>query len=373
MIKRKNFNPPIKNIRKVAIYGGLAIILLVIALIRVPFMLQTKELKSLGYTTEEVRSIRSQRLVSTILKNDYYSENLAQAISSKTLNKKYLELYVVTDTCEEKEFLLFDRLIEKGYSKETVLSLFDGLKFYEITPLLVFDFQEDITTYLQDAQKNSESNSSAALSLTNTYRAPYEVVAPVKNEGNINMLVNKTFYLSSSYVPSKLENLSLRYASSDLQLDAEAADALEELCEGARDLGLVIYATSSYRDYEHQASLYDRYVSAKGQEEADRFSARPGHSEHQTGLTIDLSAGGESQNIGSFKDTPEFEWVKENAANYGWILRYPEGKEQITGYTYEPWHYRYIGPELAKKVAASGLTYDEYYMLYLDKPLEESK
>ena len=102
----------------------------------------------------------------------------------------------------------------------------------------------------------------------------------------------------------------------------------------------------------------------QGEEKADAVSARPGFSEHQTGLTVDLAAVG-SEGLSAFKDTEAYNWVIANGADFGWILRYPEGKTSITGYDFEPWHYRYIGVDLAKKVVESKLTYDEYWMLYL--------
>ncbi|MFV0479371.1 MAG: M15 family metallopeptidase [Anaerorhabdus sp.] len=353
------------KIKKVTLYGGLAILLILFGLIQTPAMLQNKALKDLGYSTEEITAIRSQRLTSTILKNDYYSTNLAQAILNNTLNTEYIKLYAVTDSCDEDEFLLYNRLIHKGYSEEVALTLFDQLKFYEITPLLVFDFQTDINPYIQDVLANSATNSSSTFVLNNSYFTPYDTVNSVINEGNYDMLVNKSYGLSEIYTPASLSEVSIWYASSGVTLDLGAADALKALCDAGRELGLVVYAASGYRTYESQSDLYSRYVSASGQEAADLFSARAGHSEHQSGLAIDLAAGGESQNIPSFVDTLEFSWVVENAASYGWILRYPEGKTSITGYDYEPWHYRYVGVELAQKVTASGLTYDEYYLLYL--------
>ncbi len=362
--KIKNLLPKTK-IRKATLYGGLALLLILIALIQVPSMLETKELRTLGYSTTEIKEIRSQRLTNRILKNEYYSSNLAQAISSKTLNKDYLELYVVTESCDEDDFLLYDRLMYKGYKHEDIVTLFKNLKFYEITPLLVFDFQPNLQPYIDDALANSDKNSTTHFELTNSYVDLYETTSEVDNLGKYDMLVNKTYYLPSTYEPAVLNELSIRYASDGITLDAGAAEGLEALCEGGRELGLVLYATSGYRPYETQESLYTRYVSANGEAEADRFSARPGHSEHQTGLAVDLAAGGESRNISSFSDTLEFNWVIENAASYGWILRYPEGKETITGYKYESWHYRYVGTELAQKIVASGLTYDEYYLLYI--------
>ena len=124
-----------------------------------------------------------------------------------------------------------------------------------------------------------------------------------------------------------------------------------------------MYASSSYRDYQYQVDLYNGYVNSKGEEWADSISARPGFSEHQTGLTVDMAATGAQ--LSKFADTDAFVWMQQNAHRFGWILRYPEGKEIITGYSYEAWHYRYLGVELATKVHDSGLTYDEYYELYL--------
>ena len=123
----------------------------------------------------------------------------------------------------------------------------------------------------------------------------------------------------------------------------------------AADEGLNIYISSGFRSYAYQEMLYERYVEKSGKAEADRYSARPGHSEHQTGLAFDLN----TIDI-SFADTQEYVWVKEHCAEYGFIIRYPENKESITGYMYEPWHLRYLGKETAQKVAESGLTLEEY-------------
>ncbi|MFV0379632.1 MAG: M15 family metallopeptidase [Anaerorhabdus sp.] len=361
-----------KKIKKTGLHLILAVVLLFVALIQVPSMLDTKSLKGLGYSTIQIKEIRKQNLKNPILKNKYYSINLASSIETKTLKKEYLELYVVTESLKEKDFLLYDRLIEKGYKKEVIVTLFDKLKFYEITPLLVFDYQSSITPYIEDALANSSTNSEDNFTLSNTYGGFYTNIENTKNEGNYDMLVNKQYTLSSSYTPATLSDINVRYASSGVQLDAGAADGLKDLCEVTRELGLVIYASGGFRSYDKQKEAYDRYLEAYGEEEADKLSSRAGHSEHQTGLTVDLAAGGESKDIASFEETPEFTWLIENAANHGWILRYPKGKEAITGYDYEPWHFRYVGTDLAQKVFNSKLTYDEYYMLYL-LPQEQAK
>lgn len=359
-VKRK-----VRRIKKPVLYGFIAIVVLIVGLLTIPKTLENNKLKELGYDKTTISEIRKQKLVNLIIKNDYYSENLAGAINDKTLNKDYIKLYVVSDSCDQREFVLYDRLIDKGYTEEQALSLFDSLTFFEITPLLVFDFQTDVKPYLDDAIANSGTNSATNFALSNSYRENYATTLPVINPGSYDMLVNKTYYLDSSFVPGQLQDLSIRYASEGLQLDAPAAEALKLFCEGARELGLRMYASSAYRSYEHQQALYDRYVKANGQEDADTFSARPGFSEHQTGLTVDMSALTDDPSISKFEETDEFTWASENCQEYGWILRFPSGKEQITGYQYEPWHYRFVGVDLAKKIVNSKLTYDEYYMLYM--------
>ena len=122
---------------------------------------------------------------------------------------------------------------------------------------------------------------------------------------------------------------------------------------------------SAYRSYTNQETLYNRYVQKDGSIKADTYSARPGHSEHQTGLAVDVH--NTVLPYTSFDKTNEFTWMKENAHKYGFILRYPKDKTNITGYDYEPWHNRYIGVEHATYIYENNITFDEYYIKYLDK------
>ena len=119
--------------------------------------------------------------------------------------------------------------------------------------------------------------------------------------------------------------------------------------------GLNLYDASDYRSYPDQIAVYQEYCVRDGWEEADTYSARPGHSEHQTGMVIDFN------DISSdFDDTAEAQWLAENCANYGFIVRFPEGKEPITGYKYESWHVRYVGVETAKEIMSRGICLEEY-------------
>lgn len=138
-------------------------------------------------------------------------------------------------------------------------------------------------------------------------------------------------------------------------LTGDTVAAFDAMQAEAASLGLDIYISSGFRSYESQRSIYNRYVAADGQAEADRYSARPGHSEHQSGLTFDLNTIDEA-----FAYTPEGEWVRDNAHRFGFVIRYLPGKEHITGYMWEPWHLRYLGVDVATELYNSGLTLEEY-------------
>lgn len=179
------------------------------------------------------------------------------------------------------------------------------------------------------------------------------------------ILVNKYIYLPEDYVPNNLTTISSKFTSSTKQLVYEAKEAFEKMATAAEDQGYTIRAISAYRSYEYQKGLYDNYVQKDGVEQADTYSARPGHSEHQTGLVVDIDNGKTDYN--NFEGTEEFKWMEENAHLYGFILRYPKEKECITGYDYESWHYRYVGETIASFIKSNNLTFDEYYVRYIDK------
>lgn len=153
--------------------------------------------------------------------------------------------------------------------------------------------------------------------------------------------------------------------SENIYMQPEAAEALEELFEGARQQGIILYATSGFRSYSTQKAIFDRKAKERGEQSANLSVAKPGQSEHQTGLAMDLE-GESSLGTGltnAFGETPEGIWLAENCADYGYIIRYPQDKTRITGYVYEPWHIRYVGVEAAKEITSLGLTLEEYILL----------
>lgn len=186
----------------------------------------------------------------------------------------------------------------------------------------------------------------------------YTNTKPSENQNTNLILVNKYNYLTEDYIPENLEPIDIAYARSGMQLVREAKDAFETLSEDAKKEGMNIIAMSSYRSYNYQVNLYNNYVATDGKEAADTYSARAGYSEHQTGLAVDVY--NKILPYTSFEETKEFNWMQENAYKYGFILRFPKDKENITGYQYESWHYRYVGKEIAKYLFKNTMTLEEY-------------
>lgn len=188
----------------------------------------------------------------------------------------------------------------------------------------------------------------------------------VTNVDSLLVLVNKNRNIPADYIPKDMVIPDVAFAfagdSPKKYLREEAASALEGLFQGAQDAGLDLLATSGYRSYETQKALFENKARALGEEEANRTSAYPGQSEHQTGLAMDITCTQASFGLSEgFGELEEGIWVKENAHKYGFIIRYPKGKEDITGYSYEPWHLRFVGKETAGYIYDKGITLEEYF------------
>ncbi|AYV69883.1 peptidase M15 [Niallia circulans] len=189
----------------------------------------------------------------------------------------------------------------------------------------------------------------------------------IQNPTNIVSLVNKEFGLPDGYAPEDLvrPKVEFSFGNQDIEksyMRKEAAKALEDMFNGAKKSGITLYAVSGYRSYNRQTEVYDAEVSRVGEEKAVQAVAYPGNSEHQTGLAMDISS--ESADFlltEGFGETKEGKWLKENAHLYGFILRYPKGKEKITQYKFEPWHFRYVGKKSAKDIYENDWTLEEYF------------
>lgn len=277
------------------------------------------------------------------------------------------------------------KLLEKGYSLEDTKTIFAKLSETEQQKLIDNDkddkiislleqkyfLEKNLEDYKEYINKNNETDYAKVISIVNVHANHkwYQLELNTNEDLGMLMNVNKFYALSETYTPENLKNIELSYAygeEGENKLIDYAYDKFLELWQAANDQGFYLMVTSSYRDYESQKEIYDYRVSTQGERKADETAARPGHSEHQTGLVIDMTSKTEPL-ADSFTDSEAYKWLKENAYKYGFIERYPEGKTYLTGYSPESWHWRYVGLEAAKTMHDEDITFDEYYAFYVEK------
>lgn len=259
-------------------------------------------------------------------------------------------------------WLLLPRLFGQGQGQET------GWQQSTATPSVQAPGSTQAPASTEGAaasQAPAETGAAASTSAPGTGSASNPAGLDIASASSLQVLVNKHHPLSpQDYAPDDLVAMSDIGVSSanGHSLRHDAAMAVKDMFAAAAQDGLELDMTSGYRDFELQTSLYDRYVDQLGQAGADATSARPGFSEHQTGLAADISTvGGACPLEGCYAEQPGGQWLAANAWKYGFILRYPDGQTGTTGYEFEPWHYRYIGPEAAAAYHASGAaTYEEF-------------
>lgn len=317
--------------------------------------------------------------------------NLGDNMSKKKLKVKkslYIKLgllviFVVIGVIGIKYFLYRQtnefKLKEIGYSKEEIITIDDKLNDRQISSLLEKKYDSNVALIVQEKYfiyeylnkyliykgKEKDRSIKDVISVVNA-KADQEFYTNIEDADTskgILILVNKFHKLTKTYKPKDIVSISNQYAYSGHSIEKEVYGKYKEMWNAAKKQDLTLIATSSFRDYDFQKSLYDQYENSNGQEWADSVSARPGHSEHQLGLALDIVT--HNSTMDNFDTTDEFKWLKDNAYRYGFILRYPKDKEYITGYAYESWHYRYVGEKVAKEVYDQGITYDEYYAYYL--------
>lgn len=271
------------------------------------------------------------------------------------------------------------KLKELGYSKDEIKEIIT-LKDDEINKILSIEYNENILkfinekyfilknldSYLTYYNENKNVTPSKVVSLVNVKanKEHYDksVIEPTDTNKNILMLVNKYHYLTEDYNPD-VKNVSVMYAYDNNELLEETLNAYIKMWKAASKDNITLIASSSYRTYNEQKKLWEMRASVNIKE-ADLSTARAGFSEHQTGLAIDILTY--NATLSNFEETDAFKWLSSNAYKYGFILRYPKGKEDITGYEYESWHYRYVGVEVATQIFEEDITFDEYYAYYLE-------
>lgn len=222
---------------------------------------------------------------------------------------------------------------------------------------------ENLDRYLSYLNENPSKDIDEVVRCVNSnidYEFYTNVTATNMSDGYL-VLVNKYTKLDENYKPN-LVTMSNVYSYENMQMETTAYEYFKKMVDAAKKDGIKLYNISSYRSYSTQNYLYNNYVNNHGKTAADTFSARAGYSEHQTGLATDINTANSSDH---FENTKEYKWLIENSYKYGFILRYPQGKEYITGYKFEPWHYRYVGVDVAKYIYENNITYEEYYAYFV--------
>ena len=229
-------------------------------------------------------------------------------------------------------------------------------------------FKDDYLDRYLEYKKNNQNLSNEQIIKNvnmNLDLEKYEQTQPAKYQNTEKILVNKYYNVGQDYIPENLELIDNQYAIGNMKMVKVAKEAFENLSAAAKKENLNIIAMSTYRSYDYQTNLYNRYVAQDGKENADTYSGRPGHSEHQTGLAADVY--NKTETYTNFERTKEYQWMQEHAHEYGFILRFPENKVDETGYQFESWHYRYVGLEAAKYIKEHNISFEEYFATVIDK------
>lgn len=312
-----------------------------------------------------------------ILNNDF-SKTLQEVILQNKFIEDYFESYLKIDYLNKDDFVdNINSLLNKNYNSDEINNIFK-LSDNQVKLILKSEYK-DLNDYFKIKNFNFENldryeswrknhNDSLLDIVTNINIGidlqPYEQTKLSENPDDYLVLVNKFNGIDKNYKPSDLEYMT-GYYQNKVYIRKDAKTAFENLANAMKkETGVNIMPTTAYRDYSFQETLYTKYVYQDGVEEADKYSARPGFSEHQTGLAIDLK----NPKLTSVRlSDNDYTWLKDNAYKYGFIIRFPASKEHLTGYQEENWHIRYVGVEHAKKIYENKLCLEEYLVLYINK------
>ncbi len=343
------------------------IILVFIILIPIIIINKTKILNLTIY----IPNMKYSKVIDSMFKVGYSKDEI-----QSTLNYLIKKKNINDDT---KDYIL--SLNSKGYSKTTIDYLIKTLDKSQITEFLTKKYNKDyeefiknklfdyskLDRYISYQKKNNELTIDEIvyrieLNLDKKY---YEDSVIIDNPDDITVLTNKYLEIPENYEPSDLVDMSDEYANNrygQKKLRKEAYEQFVKMVDEAKKDNVKFYAESAYRSFSYQQKIYKNYVNENGQEKADRYAAKPGFSEHELGLAVDLA------NIWTITTKgEEYAWLSKNAHKYGYIFRYKEEWEDITGYSAESWHIRYVGEKVATDVVKKNMSYEEYYIKYIAK------
>lgn len=338
---------------------------------------QISKFTSIGYSKEA-----SKRILFSD-KKDYVlsvgeNKTLNAAFESDDLKDKYLSNYSKIKYQKHKNLIKnINLLLDKGYSNSDVSIILDhgtDQEVYEFSKRERVKYLEEFYQYpyakLQNYDRyiaytdaTGEDEKTTVIHVNLNMDKEIYVDTVLVSDFSEDMLVNKYRHLSQDYEPDDLVTIPSQYTNGEeMKTSKISLSALTQLIEAAKLDDMNIVVNSAYRSYQDQVDIAEFYRKWYGDKYVNNYIARPGHSEHQTGLAFDL--GSATENV--FRDSKEYEWMQENAYKYGFIMRFYKKGEVITGFKSEPWHYRYVGKEIAKYIHENNITFEEYYVMFLD-------
>lgn len=338
---------------------------------------QVKDVSKLGYDKEASKNILLLGK-KDIIKSYEYSDTLNAAFKSKYYKDANLDSYSKIKYQDQKNIIKnINTLIDKGYSNSNISLILahgndddvsefakrDKIKYLEEFYSLSYAKLKYHDRYVKYSSETGEDEETTVL-FVNLSMDTDDYVNPVKTSAfSIDMLVNKHYKLDEDFVPDDLVEFDQEYCNDEVQEgNREAVVAFKNMYEAAKKEGLGLVINSSYRSYQDQENICNTFKDLYGEGYVTKYVALPGFSEHQTGLAFDI--GSTSSKV--FAESKEYEWMKENAYKYGFILRFTKANAYITGFRSEPWHYRYVGKKVAKYIYDNNISLEEYYAEFLD-------
>lgn len=360
-----------KKLKKIWIIIPIVFVLLLVY----PTIL-TVQIVSKNYEIGSVLKIVTTGLKDKVLENKY-SKTLEVAIHSNDFKKENVDSYFTVDYYNKKNFIKrINTLLSLGYKEVDINNINKKLPDDVVEKLYQQELINNISKYMEfDYFKGenlfryvdyySGSYQEAVVHVNIGLDKQHYEDAKVITQFSEDVLANKYNKLDETFEPNNIKEIksSCVKGKEKQYLSKTAQVAFEKMCDKAEEDGKHILANSAYRSYQDQQEVYDTYLNLYGKTYVDNYVAIPGYSEHQTGLALDVAAKG----YNTFKTSPEYQWMLENSYKYGFILRYPAEKQELTGYKYEAWHFRYVGEEAAKYIKENNITYEEYYVMFLDK------
>ena len=306
--------------------------------------------------------------------NEKYSETLDKIVKDQEFQQSRYKDYMEIDYYDKKNFLHnINKLLDLGYKTEDINKIVSKVsdEFYDkLFKEYVYDISKyiDVDYFKEENFERYKAYFNGSYEKTVLYvnigldKEPYTDPI-IRDDFSKTILVNKYNGVSDKFEVPDLTKIDDEYSDGDNYLTKEAKEAFEKMCRDAKKEGYDILANSSYRDIDMQQEVWDTYLKLYGLSYNERYVTKPGFSEHHTGLAVDIK----SKNSAIFKKSKEYNWTINNSYKYGFIHRYPESKVDITGISSEAWHFRYVGEKIATYIYENGLSYEEYYAMFLDK------